>query len=151
MWSIIPTSVASWIVVSMIFLGLVGLLAGWISRWIPFFGQYRVPLQIVGAVLLLGGIYLRGGQDVELAWRARVAEYEAQIARAEQESRDANDKLSQAIKQKNKEIKAAQEKTRERIKQNAQKIDAECRVPAEAVDILNESAKKKRGKVTITR
>jgi carbamoyltransferase len=48
-------------------------------------------------VLLVLGVWLRGGYDVEMSWRAKVAEAEARVAAAEQKSQETNTVIEQKI------------------------------------------------------
>jgi len=86
------------------------------------------------------GIYMKGGYSNEMSWRAKVDALEAKIKVSEQQSRDANAKLSTVVKEKNKAIQDNKYIVLGHIKQNADKIDRECRLDSEAVKILNESA-----------
>ena len=89
--------------------GVTGVLAGWLGKWIPFYGNYVKILQPVGIVLLVLGVWLRGGYDTEMAWRAKVAEAEARVAAAEQKSQETNTVIEQKIVEKTKVIKCKNE------------------------------------------
>ena len=90
MINLIPDAMLNWIYWLIIAAGVTGVLAGWIGKWIPFYGNYVKILQPVGIVLLVLGVWLRGGYDVEMSWRAKVAEAEARVAAAEQKSQETN-------------------------------------------------------------
>lgn len=141
MWTLLPAGVTHWIVNLMLTAGAVGLLAGIIGRWIPFFGDYARFLKPIGVVLLVGGVYLKGGEANNNMWLAKIADLEAKVKVSEAKSRDANSKLSTAVKEKNAAIQESKTAVQSRLKRDAVKIDAECRLDPEAVEILNESAK----------
>lgn len=141
MWSLLPAGLTHWIVNLMILAGLFGLIANWIGRWIPFFGDYARFLKPLGIVLLLGGVFLKGGETTNNMWLARIADLEAKIKVSEQKSRDANAKLTVAVKEKNQAIQDSKKAVQTRLQQSAKKIDTDCRLDPEAVEILNESAK----------
>ena len=141
MWSMLPAGLTHWIVNLMLLAGAVGLLASWIGRWIPFFDAYARLLKPVGIVLLLGGVYFKGGEATNDAWRDRIADLEAKIAVAEAKSKDANAKLSTAVKEKNQAIQESKTVVQTKLKRDAVKIDAECKLDPAAVEILNESAR----------
>ena len=84
MIGLVPDAVLSGLYWLIIAAGVTGVLAGWLGKWIPFYGNYVKILQPVGIVLLVLGVWLRGGYDTEMAWRAKVAEAEARVAAAEQ-------------------------------------------------------------------
>jgi hypothetical protein len=141
LWSFLPTGFLYWIINVIIVLGLTGVAAGYIARWIPFFSTYRGPLQILGVVFLVLGVWMRGGYDTEMAWRAKVEELESKIKVAESKSKQANQDLEKALKDKNKTIKEVQVVIQERIREVEKQIDSECRVDRKAVEILNDSAR----------
>lgn len=148
MWmlSFVPDSVLLYVVNTILLVGAVSSFLTFFAinrllRWFPAIAPYYLVLQIVSAVLLVGGIYLKGGYSVEMDWRGRVAELEAKIAKAELESKDANQKLAEEVKKKSKVITETKVIIQERIKVEKEKIDAECKVAPEAVNILNQAAK----------
>jgi hypothetical protein len=143
LWSFVPDWLITVLVNGLIILGLVGISASWIARWIPYFNLYRGPIQIIGVVCLVLGVYFKGGADVERSWRERVAELEARIAIAEKQSTEANVRLSnqlQANKKLTQEVKNANQAS---IRANAEKINAECRVPDVAIELLNSASQNK--------
>jgi hypothetical protein len=141
MWSLLPAGLTHWIVNLTLAFGLAGILAGWIGRWIPFFGDYARFLRPLGIVLLLGGVYLKGGESNNDMWLKKIEELEAKIAVSEQQSKDANKKLDGAIKEKNAAIKEKDKAIKNRITVVKDQIDRECTVDSVAVQILNDSAK----------
>ena len=66
--------------------GIVLTTAGFFAHRIPFVSQYQLPFKIGGIALLVLGVYFRGGLAVETEWRERVAEVEAKLKVAEQQS-----------------------------------------------------------------
>ena len=132
MFSIIPDAILNWVYWAIIALGLTGVFAGWFGKFIPIYGRYVEYLKPVGIVLLVLGVWLRGGYDTELAWRAKVAEAEAKVVAAEAIQTEYRDKV--------KTVKEVQIVVQERIVKEAAKMDAECKVDAEAISILNQAA-----------
>lgn len=141
MWSLIPTSVLYWIINLIIIAGGVGLIAGWLGRWIPWFGMYARLLKPIGILLLVVGVWMRGGYDTEMAWRAKVADLEAKVKESEQKSIDANKKLESAVRERERAVAAAVASTRNNIQQQATKIDQECKLDPSVVPLLNNVAK----------
>jgi len=149
-FSLIPDAILNWIYWAIIAVGITGLFAGWLGKFIPFYGKYVQFIKPIGIVLLLLGVWLRGGYDTEMAWRAKVAEAEAKVAKAESESKDANAKLEAKIKEKVKVRKEYITTVKERIVKDTQIIDAECKVAPEAIVDLNAAAKNPVRKGTVT-
>jgi len=141
MLSLIPDAILNWLYWGIIAVGITGMFAGWLGKFIPFYGKYVGILKPVGIALLVLGMWLRGGYDTEMMWRARVAEAEAKVAKAEEASKDANSKLEAKIKEKVKVRTEYITTVKERIVKDTQIIDAECKVAPEVIKDLNDAAK----------
>lgn len=148
MWiiNLIPDVVLQWLINLMILAGLFGLFSAKIGRWIPVVNNYTRWAKPIGIVLLCAGIFLKGGYATEMAWRAKVADLEAKIALSEAKSEQANADLEKAIKDKKNKTKEVQIVIQERIKEVEKRIDADCKVDREALEILNDAAKNQGGK-----
>lgn len=105
MFSLIPDSALSLIYWAIIALGMTGIIAGWLGRWIPFYGQYAKILKPLGILLLVLGVWLRGGYDVEMAWRAKVAEMEQKVKEAEERANNKNVEIQERVVEKTKVIR----------------------------------------------
>jgi hypothetical protein len=146
MFSLIPDAVLNWAYWAIIIAGLTGVLAGWLGRWIPFYGNYVKILQPVGIVLLVLGVWLRGGYDTEMAWRDKVAKLEEQVKIAEQKSQETNTVIQEKVVEKTKVIKGKTEYItqyldREVVKnQEIVKYIENCPVPKEIINIHNQAA-----------
>jgi hypothetical protein len=141
MISLIPDSILIWFINIILLAGLVGTLAGFFIKFIPFINQYRYPIQIISIILLVGGVYFKGGYSTEMAWREklRIAEEKARIAEAQ--AVEANNKINTKIVEKVKVVKENTVVYRDRIKEVEKLIDKECKVAPEAIDIHNAAAK----------
>ena len=146
MLNLIPDAMLNWVYWAIIAAGITGVLAGWLGKWIPFYGNYVKILQPVGIVLLVLGVWLRGGYDVEMSWRAKVAEAEARVAAAEQKSQETNTVIEQKIVEKTKIIKGKTEYITQYLdrevvkKEEIIKYIEQCPVPKEIIDIHNQAA-----------
>lgn len=150
MISLIPDAVLSWFYWAIIAAGVTGVLAGWLGKWIPFYGNYVRILQPIGIVLLVLGVWLRGGYDVEMSWRAKVAEVEAKVAAAEQKSKETNTVIEERVVEKTKVIKGKTEYITQYVdrevvkKEEIIKYIEKCPVPKEIIDIHNQAAEMNR-------
>jgi hypothetical protein len=146
MIGLVPDAVLSGLYWLIIAAGIIGVLAGWLGKWIPFYGNYVKILQPVGIVLLVAGVWLRGGYDTEMAWRAKVAEAEARVVAAEQQSKETNTVIEQKIVEKTKVIKGKTEYITQYLdrevvkKEEIIKYIEQCPVPKEIIDIHNQAA-----------
>jgi hypothetical protein len=120
--------------------GILGLLASTFFGFIPFISKYTLPVKVASIVLLVIGVYFEGGVSNNNAWLEKVHALEKLVAESEAKSAQANTQLVSTIAQKNKEIASAQASLKSKIKQFTTILDAECKVPADAISILNEAA-----------
>jgi lipopolysaccharide export LptBFGC system permease protein LptF len=145
MINLIPDAVLSFIYWAIIFAGITGIIAGWIGKWIPFYGRYAQVLKPVGIVLLVLGVWLRGGYDVEMAWRDKVRTLEEQVKVAEEKANTKNIEVETKVVEKTKVIK---EKGKDIIKyvdrevikkEEIVKYIEQCPVPKEIIDLHNQA------------
>jgi hypothetical protein len=140
MLSLIPDSLFVWIYYIFTIAGFGLYIGSKLVKWIPMMGQYKLPAELVGVVLLVVGAYLFGGHNVQQAWLARVAELEAKVKVAEEKSQQVNTVIQEKIVTKVKVIKENVYVNREIIKEVAGKqLDASCSLPKSTVS-LHDSA-----------
>jgi len=140
MLSFIPDSFFLWVSYTLIGIGVGLYVLSKIVKWLPILSQYKFPAEILGVLILTVGAYVFGSYGTEMVWRERVRELEAKVAIAEQKSKETNTIIKEKIITKVKEIKVFQDRIKEVIVEKEKIIDAQCKVPQEALDILNESA-----------
>jgi preprotein translocase subunit SecF len=114
-------------------------------RWFPWITPYHLLLQIVSAVLLVTGIYFKGGYSVEVEWREKVRQAEERVKIAEELSKEANVQIKTRIVEKVKVVKDVQVVIQDRIVEKEKLINSECKVSPEAVGIINDAAKNTKG------
>lgn len=148
MWMLafIPDSFLIYVINAILIVGAVGSFLFFfvlhrILRWFPALSPYYLILQVISAVLLVAGIYLKGGYGVEMEWRAKVAELEEKIKKAEAKAPQINTVIKKVYVDKIKTVKDTQVVIQERIKEVEKIIDKECKVAPEAIDIHNSAAK----------
>jgi hypothetical protein len=140
MLSLIPDSIFVWIYYIMLTLGVGLYIASKLVKWLPLMGQYKLPAELVGVVLLVIGAYFYGGHGVQQAWLARVQELEAKVKIAEEKSQQVNTVIQERVVTKIKVVKENVYVNREIIKEVAGKqLDASCSLPKSTVS-LHDSA-----------
>ena len=151
MWllSWVPDSFLIYIVNTILLAGIVGTLLSFfllhrIVRWWPALAPYHLLIQIVSVALLVSGVYLRGGYDVEASWREKLRIAEERAALAEEQAKEANSKIQTKIVEKIKVVKENTILYRDRIKEVEKLIDKDCRVAPEAISIHNDAAKNRK-------
>jgi hypothetical protein len=146
MWmlSFIPDAFLGFIIDTILVAGIISFTVsfffGFIVRWLPAIAPYHLIIQVVSIILLVSGVYFKGGYSVEMNWRNKVAALEAQVAKAEQKSKEVNEKIVTVYKDKVKVVKETQIVVQEKIKTVEVKIDSQCKITADTVDILNQAA-----------
>lgn len=129
-----------WIFHLVVIAGILGLLTSTFFGFIPFINKYALPVKVASILLLVVGVWFEGGLSNNQAWMDKVNKLEKQVAEAEVKSAKANTDLTSKISEKNKEIASIQTTLKNKIKQLASSMDSECKIPEEAVNILNEAA-----------
>ena len=102
---------------------------------------YREPIRILGTLLAICGVYFYGGYSTEMEWRTKVDEAQAKVAKAEAESKSANQKIKTVYVDRVKVVKEKQIVIQKEIVEVAAKMDAKCEVIPDALSILNSAAK----------
>jgi len=141
MFSLIPDSVIAWILNIVVLFGLLCIIASYFITYIPFINVYRLPIQIIGIVVLLGGVYFKGQAAANAVWHDKSAELQAKVVAAEILSKQKNVEIQTHVVTKIEHIKDVQIKTKIVIKEIANRIDTECSVNPAAIRVLNSSAK----------
>lgn len=144
--SFVPDALIQLIVNGVLIAGIVGCVVsfffGFFVRWLPWIIPYRMILQILGLILLIAGVYFKGGVGVEMEWRERVKEAQEKVKAAEERSDKINKELEQAKREKDKAVAESKLKIKETIVIQAATIDDKCKVAPEALSIINDAAKK---------
>lgn len=130
----------SWIFTLLTVAGLAAFLVTEFLNNLPFVAQYLKAIRVGAIAALVVGLYMMGGAANQEKWEARVKELESKVAISEQQSKTANAELEASIKEKKNLVKQQQVIIQEKIVKVAEKIDAECKVSAEAIELLNQAA-----------
>lgn len=133
----------SYIVHAALIVGVVGTFFGSILNRIPFINTYAAVVKSIALPMMLVAIFAEGYLYASKSWIEEAKKYEEKVKVAEQQSKDANTKLTKQLADKNKEIKQQQVIIKEKIKEVQVKVNAECKVAPEAINIHNEAAKLK--------
>jgi hypothetical protein len=113
-------------------------------RYFPAIAPYYLILQIVSALLLVSGIYLKGGYSVEMEWREKLKVAEERAAVAEEKAKETNVQIQTKIVERVKVVKEVQVVNQDRIIKEKEFIDKDCKVPGIAIDIHNDAAKNRK-------
>ena len=151
MWllHLLPESFILFLTYCLIGAGTAGLLASWFITFIPFLNIHRKWIQIASILLLVSGIYWYGGYTVEKIWRDEVAKLEEKVREAEAKSAVVNTEIEIVYRDRVKVVKQDVVVIQEKIREVEKVIDKGCVIAPEAISILNEAAKPKKGTVEV--
>jgi hypothetical protein len=148
MWmlSFIPDSLIAVIVHVIFAIGVIGFFIGSLASILPFISVYGKVIKNVAGVLLIVGLYLEGGLGVEQDWRKKVAEMEAKVALAEQQSVKENVRIVEKIVKQTEYIKTRGKDIVKYVDREVVKYDTkfasggQCEIPKEFIKALNAAA-----------
>ena len=142
MWmlSFIPDTWLYTAVLSILFGGMAVYVIGTACGFIPTLILYKAPLQTLGLIATIAGVYFYGSYSTEQVWRGRVAELQVKLDQAAIESHDVNQQLSIERQKKQQVIINRQIIYRDRIKEIEKRINQACVLDPEVPRILNDAA-----------
>jgi hypothetical protein len=140
MLSLIPDSIFVWLTYILMGIGLALYIASKLVTLIPLMGQYKLPAELTGVLVLVVGAFLFGGYGVEMSWRSKVAELQEQLKAAESKSQEVKVQIQEKIVYKTKVIKQQEIVYVDRIKEIAKEVDAKCEVDSRVIEQLNKAS-----------
>lgn len=154
MWilSWLPDSLLLYIVNTILIAGLIGSFLSFfvlhkILNKFPALAPYHLLIQIVSAVLLVAGVYFKGGYSTEMAWREKLAAAEERARVAEEQAKKVNTEIVTVYKDRVKVVKENVIVYQDRIKEVEKIIDGQCKVAPEAISIHNDAAKNRKPEI----
>jgi hypothetical protein len=122
----------NWIFYAIFFAGLLGLVASFVMKFIPFVYVYKTPIQVGSIILIAIGTYMAGAISNEEAWIARVKEMEVKLAQAEVKQKEfITVRGEEVIKYIDREIVKYDEKFA---------AGGQCEIPKEFIEAHNKAA-----------
>ena len=140
-----PDAVILWFCNILLLTGVVLTVAGFFAHRIPLIWQYQLPFKVLGIALLAGGVYFRGGYGVEMAWRERVAEVEAKLKIAEEQSANENTRIETKTVNRTRLIRERGEEIVKYVDREVVKYDTKfmpggiCEIPRECIKAHNDA------------
>ena len=135
-----------WIFYAIFFVGLLGLLATYVMKFIPLVNVYRTPIQAISILAIAIGTYMSGAISNEEAWQARVKEMEAKVAAAEVQSVKENIKIVEKVVKKTEYITRRGQDIIQYVDREIVKYDTKfapggvCEIPKEFIKAHNDAA-----------
>ena len=137
-----------WIFYVTLLAGVFGYLATYLLRFVPIptIYMYKTPIQLGSIALIVLGTFMTGAIYDNNAWLDRVHEMEAKVAKAEEESKQANEKIDSKTEQTKTKIVQKQVIVKQYIDREVTKYDTkflpggECELPKPFIKALNDAA-----------
>ena len=136
----------NWIFYAIFFVGLLGLLATYVMKFIPFVYVYRTPIQAISILTIVIGTYMSGAISNEEAWQAKVKEMELKVAAAEVKSVKENIKIVEKVVTKTEYITRRGQDIIQYVDKEVVKYDTKfapsgvCELPKEFIKAINNAA-----------
>lgn len=130
-----------WLFYFILLAGVVGYIATYLLRFIPipFIYMYKTPIQLVSVCLIVLGTFMSGAIYDNDAWLARVKEMEEKVAKAEQESKEANERINEKVDEAKEKIVEKQVILKQYVDREVVKYDSSCTIPKEFIDVYNKA------------
>ncbi len=129
-----------WIFHAILLAGVLGLVASYFMKFIPFVYMYKTPIQIGSIAAIVLGTFMLGAAWNDQAWRDRVAEMEQKVLEAEAKSAETNVKLVTKVVKKTEVVKEKGEEIVKFVEKEVIKYNDRCEIPNDFVKALNDAA-----------
>lgn len=143
---LLPTAFLSVIIDGLLGIGVAATIAAFFIPNVPFITQYKLPLQILGIVLLTLGVYLKGSYETEVAWREKVENLEKKVAASEAKAPIINTIIETKIVKQVERITDVKHVIHDVIVTQEKIINGACELTPEAIQIHNASARNEKPK-----
>jgi hypothetical protein len=99
MWQIVwmLNLLPDWVFHMLLIAGIVGIIASYILKRIPFVNTYNTSLRILSILIIIGTVWVEGGRDVQHAWEEKLKEAEEKVAVAEAKSKEENVRIETKV------------------------------------------------------
>ena len=141
----------NWIFYALFFVGVIGIVASFVMKFIPFVYAYRTSIQAISVLMIVVGTYMSGAISEKEAWEARVKELEVKLAAAALEGEKENIKIVEKVVTQQKVVKEKGDEVIKYIEKEVVKYDTkflpggECEIPKEFIMSLNNASKPPEG------
>jgi len=120
--------------------GIVATAAGFVAHSIPVLWQYKLAFKLGGILLLVLGVYFRGGLAVEQDWRERVTAVEAKLAIAEKASTEANAQIDTRVQKQVTSIRQRMTYVKQYVDREVVRYNDQCQIPQTFINAHNAAA-----------
>lgn len=126
------------------FTGVIVTILGFVSGIIPFINRYKLPIQIIGVLLLTYGAYLEGGLSKDKKHQQDILKLENKLKDAEVRSGKTNVRIVTEVVTKREVIKEKGEDVIRYIDREVTRYDNTCPIPESVIKAHNAAATNKK-------
>ena len=120
--------------------GILGIIASYVIKFIPFISQYHLPIQVLCIVLTVGGMYYEGKKARQDEYDREIAQLQVRIAESQAKSEQYNRELSDSIAE-NERLRGERKHAKQKIIEKViTKYDSNCKLSNAFVGVLNSSS-----------
>lgn len=142
MWilNFIPDEFLLLVVDMVLFIGIAStIFSFFLIGWVPGVNRYKSPIQVLSVIVLVAGVYFKGGYAIEEEWRAKVRDLEAKLQETESKSKEVNMIIETKVVEKVKIVKQNVDVIKKEIEIQRVEIDKECKLTPKAKEIHNKA------------
>lgn len=134
----------NWIFYGILLIGLIGLAATYLLKFIPIpaIYIYKTPIQLVSIALIALGVYMSGAISNEEVWQKRVTDLKQKVAEAEVKASKENVKIVEKFVVKKEFYREKNDEIIKYVDREIVKYDESCKIPKEFVESINKAASK---------
>ena len=142
MWILhfLPDSIILWFCNILLLTGIAATVAGFVAHRVPSLWQYQLAFKLGGILLLVLGVYFRGGLAVETEWRERVTAVEAKLAVAEKASAEANRRIDTRVQKQVTSIRQRMTYVKQYVDREVVRYNDQCVIPQPFIKAHNDAA-----------
>jgi hypothetical protein len=130
----------TWVFHAILTLGILGLIASVVLKFVPFINTYRIPVQVGALLLTIVGVWYEGAISNQAAWEAKIVALELRVKAAEAEAAKENVKIVEKIVIQTKKVKEKGDNIITYVDREVIKYDNTCPIPVVVIKALNAAA-----------
>jgi hypothetical protein len=129
-----------WIFYLILLIGVVGIVASYVLKTIPFVRKHAMGIQVAAILLTVVGVWFAGGIAKDREYRERIAALQLKIAESEKRAAEANAEIEYVYIDRVQVVEKVRYEVIGSIREYSNELDANCTISPKAVEILNRSA-----------
>lgn len=133
----ILTLVPSFVFHLALLVAVIGLLVATFLGAFPIISQYKLPIQLVSLILLVGAVFFQGALAYKQSVAVEVAELKLKLQKAETKSVETNVEIVEKIVKDTEIIREKGDTITEYVDREIVKYDQVCEIPLEVINAHN--------------